>query len=188
VWQKCEARGCLHCGPAKREQDLAHDVAKLAGQPVLRRVIDPKAWSAVRAKIKRAGSGWVAYPQRDGSLVVYAHAGITGALVSCLPDELASDYAGLPVGARIRRPREWALHTGTGKGGERTWKRLFTSTVTDRVPDVLRRLGLYRGEVDEAAVPLHAWEVHNFTVPPLESQAYRLLEQALTDDRRRAAA
>jgi hypothetical protein len=140
---------------------------------------DKDVWKGLRAKIKRAGSGWVAYPQRDGTLAVYAHAGMTGALVTSLTDELAGDYAGIGPGERIRRPREWALHTkGGGAAGTPAWKPLGASTVTHRVPDVLRKLDLYRGEVDEAAVPLNAWEVHNFRVPELGSQAFRLLEQA----------
>jgi hypothetical protein len=183
VWQKCEARSCLHCGPELRERDLAHDLGHLTkdGRPVLRRVIanEDATWNRLRAKIKRAGSGWVAYPQRDGTLVVYAHAGMTGALVTEPTDELASDYEGIPPNERIRRPREWALHTkSAGAAGTPSWKLLGATTKTDRVPDILRRLGLYRGEVDEGAVPLNAWEVHNFEVP-LESQGMRLLIQAL---------
>jgi hypothetical protein len=152
---------------------------------VLRRPgVDPGAWVAMRARLKRAESGWVAYPQMDGTLTVYAHAGMTGALVTCLTDELASDYAGLPPNARIRRPREWALHKQAAGGGERTWKLLGASTVTDRAPDILRGLGLYRGEVDEAAVPANAWEVHDFTVPNT-SATMRLLEQAFDLERGR---
>jgi hypothetical protein len=110
-------------------------------------------------------------------LAVYAHGGMTGALVTSLTDELASDYAGIGPNQRIRRPREWALHKQAGGArGTPAWKPLGASTVTDRAPKVLRGLGLYRGEVDEVAVPPNAWEVHNFTVP--EGQAYRLLVAA----------
>jgi hypothetical protein len=145
---------------------------------VLRRAgVDPGAWEALRARLKRAESGWVVYPQMDGTLTVYFHAGTAGALVTCLTDELASDYAGLPANERIRRPRRWALHKQASGGGERTWKLLGASTKTHRAPDILRSLGLYRGEADEAAVPLNAWEVHDFTVPST-SATMRLLEQA----------
>jgi hypothetical protein len=183
VWQRCEARGCEHCGPPLAEANLAHDIGNLvaAGRPVLARVVknDPATWKRLVAKIKRASSGWVAYPQPDGSLLVYANAGMTGALVGDVAGHLGRAYGRIPEGARIRRPRAWALHKGAPKAEAKSWKLLGSSAVTDRVPDVLQRLGLYRGEADEAAVPLNAWEVHNFEVPALESLAFRQLEQAL---------
>jgi hypothetical protein len=191
VWQKCEARGCAYCGPGIREHNLAHDLANLvaSGRPVVRRVVDdfdPATWRRLRAKVKRAADregvegGWVAYPQHDRTLVVFAVVGMTGALVTSLTDELADAYAGLPAGAAIRRPRCWALHpkVSGGRGGEPAWRLVGASTVTDRTPDVLKRLGLYRDQVDEGAIPTTAWEVHNFTMPAAESRAYRLLEQA----------
>ena len=196
VWQKCEARGCPYCGPALRERDLAHDIANLSksGRPVVRRVIDvwdEATWKRLRAKIKRAAAaegvegGWTAYPRHGRELVVYAVVGMTGALVGDLADELSSDYEGIPAGEQIRRPRCWALHRKVvGRGdGEKAWKLVGASTVTHRTPDVLRRLGLYRDQVDEAAVPAAAWEVHNFTLPPLESRAFRQLEQAFDLER-----
>jgi hypothetical protein len=192
VWQRCEARGCDYCGPAKRERDLAHDLANLAasGRPVVRRVVDdfdPATWRRLRAKVKRAADasgvegGYVAYPQHGRVLVVFAVVGMTGALVTNLTDELADAHAGLPAGAAIRRPRCWALNpqgAGSHGGGEKAWRLVGASTVTDRTPDVLKRLGLYRDQVDEGAIPTTAWEVHNFAMPAAESRAYRLLEQA----------
>jgi hypothetical protein len=194
VWQKCEARGCPDCGPALRERDLAHDLANLSksGRPVVRRVVDvfgeagEATWKRLREKVKRAAAaegvegGWTAYPQHGRMLVVYAVVGMTGALVGDLADELADDYQGIPAGERIRRPRCWSLNpqaSGRG-GGEKSYRLLGASTVTDRTPDKLKRLQLYRDQVDDGAIPTTAWEVHNFTVPPLESLAYRALVEA----------
>lgn len=191
VWQKCDARDCPDCGPAKQERNLAHDLVNLSksGRPVVRRVVDdfdPATWKRLRAKIKRAAAvagvegGWVAYPTRDRMLVVFAVVGMVGELVTNLADELADAYAGLPAGEKIRRPHCWALNRKpAGKGdAEKSFRTLGASTVTHRTPEVLKRLRLYRDQVDEVAVPTDAWEAHNFTVPPLESLAYRALVEA----------
>jgi hypothetical protein len=198
VWQKCEARGCDYCGPAKRERDLAHDLANLAksGRPVVRRVVDdfdPATWRRLREKVKRAAAaegiegGWTAYPQHGRMLVVFAVVGMVGELVTSLADELADAYQGIPAGEAIRRPRCWALNPKQAAGaGERSWRLVGASTVTDRTPDVLKRLGLYREQVDEGAIPASAWEVHNFAMPPLHSRAWRLFEQAFDLERGKA--
>jgi hypothetical protein len=180
VWRKCQWRGCSHCGPDLRERNLAHDLANMAGRRMTRRVVARAVWPAVREKVKRAGGLRVYYPQPDGMLAVYATAGLVGEVMGDHAETLASDYGRIPNGAAIRRSREWALNpkpAGSGKGG--SWKQLGTSAVTDRVPAILRQLGLYRGEVDEAAVPLEAWEVHNFTVPPLQTSAFDRFKYAV---------
>ena len=173
VWRKCQWRGCTHCGPELRERNLGHDLGNMAGQPITRRLVARSAWPRLRAKIKRVGGERVYYPQPGGMLAVYATAGMTGEVVEDLAESLARDYARIPNGASIRRSRAWALNPARGKADRpAAWKQLGTSAVTDRVPAILRDLGLYRDEVDEAAVPLEAWEVHNFTVPPLQTSAF----------------
>jgi len=162
----------------------------MAGRRMVRRVIARAAWPAVREKIKRAGGQRFYYPQRGGMLAVYATAGLVGEVVGDQAQALASDYARIPNGKAIRRSREWALNPKPAKGDRsKAWKQLGTSPVTDRVPAILRDLGLYRGEVDEGAVPLEAWEVHNFTVPPLYTSEFdRFTEAVGLGKRRRAAA
>jgi hypothetical protein len=190
VWQKCEGRGCDYCGPAIREQDLAHDLGNLvrSGRPVVRRVVvdDDATWKRLRAKIKRAADregvegGWTAYPQAGGMLAVFAVVGMTGALVTDLADELASDYGGIPPNGRIRRPRCWSLHKAPAKGsGEKAYRPVGATIKTDQVPDILRRLGCYRGEVDEGAVPGTAWEAHNLMVPPRHTREFDRFVDAL---------
>jgi hypothetical protein len=192
VWRKCQWRGCSHCGPELRERNLGHDLGNMAGRRVTRRVVARSAWSTVRAKIKAAGGQRVYYPQPGGMLAVYATAGMTGEVVEDLAAALAGDYARIPNGASIRRSKAWSLNPKSG--GKRTWKQLGTSAVTDRVPTILGGLGLYRNEVDEVAVPLEAWEVHNFTVPPLQTSAFDRfafavgLERSRPGKRRRKAA
>jgi hypothetical protein len=127
-------------------------------------------------------------------LAVSATAGsMTGTVVMDAPAQLAADYEGIPRGEGIRRSKEWALNPKVKAAGPPSWVSLGTSPVTDRVPAILRDLGLYRGEVDEGAVPLDAWEVHNFTVPELDSSAFDRFAFAVGLDassrkRRRAAA
>jgi hypothetical protein len=173
VWAKCQARGCPDCGPEIRERNLAHDLANMVDRQMIRRVVARSAWPALRAKIKRAGGLRVTYPQPGGMLAVYATAGsMTGTVVMDAPAQLAADYEGIPRGESIRRSGEWALNPKVKRLGPPRWRSLGTSTVTDRIPLILHGLGLYRGEVDEGAVPLEAWEVHNFTVPERDTSAF----------------
>jgi hypothetical protein len=196
VWQKCQARGCPDCGPEIRERNLAHDLANMADRQMIRRVVARSAWPALRARIKRAGGLRVVYPQPGGMLAVYATAGsMTGTVVMDAPAQLASDYEAIPRGESIRRSKAWAMNPQVkGSPGASAWASLGTSPVTERVPEILRGLGLYRGEVDEGAVPLEAWEVHNFTVPDRDTRAFDRfayavgLDQAPARKRRRAAA
>jgi hypothetical protein len=136
-------------------------------------VVTRAAWPALRAKIKRAGGLRVTYPQPNGMLAVYATSGsMTGTVVMDAPQQLADDYEAIPRGESIRRSDEWALNPKVKRLGPPRWRSLGTSSVPDRVPVILRQLGLYRGEVDEGAVPLEAWEVHNFTVPERDTSAF----------------
>jgi hypothetical protein len=187
VWRKCQWRGCSHCGPELRERNLTHDIGNMAGQQMTRRVVAAKVWPAVREKIKRAGGLRVYYPQPGGMLAVYATAGLVGEVVADHAQALASDYRRIPNGKAIRRSREWALNPKASTGSK-TWRQLGTSAVTDRVPWILRDLGLYRGEVDEGAVPLEAWEVHNFTVPPRHTSEFARFVDAFDLKRRRRVA
>lgn len=180
VWRKCQWRGCSHCGPELRERNLAHDLGNMAGRQMTRRLISRAVWPAVREKIKRAEGLRFYYPQPGGMLAVYATAGMTGEVVTDHAEALASDYARIPNGAAIRRSKQWTLNPKGGKGDRpKAWKSLGTSPVTDRLPEILEDLGLYRGEVDEGAVPLEAWEVHNLTVPPLHTSAFARLVDAI---------
>jgi hypothetical protein len=189
VWRKCQWRGCSHCGPELRERNLAHDLGNMAGRPMTRRLVARTVWPAVREKIKRAGGLRVYYPQPGGMLAVYATAGLLGEVVGDHAQALASDYARIPNGQAIRRSREWALDPKPAKGdGPKAWRQLGTSPVTDQLPAILRDLGLYRGEVDEGAVPLEAWEVHNFTVPPLLTREFDRFAYAVGLGKRRKAA
>jgi hypothetical protein len=163
-----------------RERNLGHDLANLAGHRVVRRVLAGSAWPAARAKVKRAKGLRVTYPQPGGMLAVYATAGLTGAVVDDLAAALASDYARIPDGARICRSKEWALRPAHGKADRPVgWRSLGTSAVPDRVPLVLQDLGLYRGEVAADLLSSHAWEAHDFAVPPRGSDAWQRFEYAV---------
>jgi hypothetical protein len=172
VWQKCGARECAHCGPELRERDLGHDVANMAGRRMTRRVVAKAAWAAVRAKIKRAGGLRVAYPQPGGMVAVYATAGLTGAVVEDHAASLAADYGRIPAGQRIGRSRAWALRAAGGKDRPAAWRSLGKSRIPAQVPDILRRLGLYRDEVNPEGLSAQAWEAHDFTVPEQDSPAF----------------
>jgi hypothetical protein len=172
VWQKCGARECGHCGPELRERDLGHDLANMAGQAMTRRVVAKAAWAAVRAKIKRADGLQVHYPQPGALVAVYATAGLTGAVVEDHAASLAADYSRIPAGQRIGRSRAWALRAGGGKDRPPAWRSLGKSKIPAQVPDILRRLGLYRSEVEPDALSAQAWEAHNFAVPEVGSVSF----------------
>lgn len=181
VWQKCARRICPHCGPRLRQRDLDHDLGKMAGHTMVRKVIAEKAWVSVRAKIKRAGGLRVAYPQPGGMVAVYATAGLVGVVPADLGEAVATDYDRMPEGSRIRRCRPWALNPGRGKadrpGG---WGSLGMSSLPpETVPDVLRDQGLYRGEVERARLSPEAWEAHDFMVPELETSAFNRFAYAV---------
>jgi hypothetical protein len=144
----------------------------MAGHRMVRRVVAKTAWAAVRAKIKRADGLQVHYPQPGGMLAVYATAGLTGAVVEDHAEALADDYSRIPAGQRIGRSRAWALRAGGGKDRPPAWRSLGKSKIPAQVPDILRRLGLYRDEVAPEALSAQAWEAHNFTIPEVGSAGF----------------
>jgi hypothetical protein len=180
VWQRCQARTCPQCGPELQERNLGHDLRMMAGHQMTRKVVARAAWAAVRAKVKRAGGQRITYPQPGGMLAVYATAGLTGAVVTDQAASAAADYARIPEGERISRSKDWALTSARGKADRPVaWKSAGKSGIPERVPAILRDQGLYRSQVAADLLSRHAWEAHNFTMPPEGSTAYERFAYAV---------
>jgi hypothetical protein len=179
IWTKCKRRVvCPHCGPQLRQRDLERDLAVLDGHPVVRALKAQSAWVSVRARIKRAGGTWRAYPQPGGMLAVYATAGMLGEPVAELAGMLAGDYDRMPRRQRIHRKAPDAKPANLEEPAVKPerpdgWRSLGMGGIPpEEVPGILRKRGVWTGQVPADRVPASAWEVHQFTCPPTDSREF----------------
>jgi hypothetical protein len=153
----CKRKTCPVCGPIWRQAVVGHYLAVIADTPVVRRVVDPRAWRTMAARLRRAGAQHVRLEMPDGTLVIYSTVG-GGRPVSDLAGALVADVA--VAAGRITASSEWARQPVSQRGPSR-WRMVGLASVPlARVVQVARDLNMYVAEVPAHQLPADWAEAH----------------------------